>query len=77
MTSQPAERVGLDDRGALRPGCRADILIFDPEQFRDQADYLAPARLATGLDYAIVNGTVAFHQGRIVRRRAEILHRGM
>jgi N-acyl-D-amino-acid deacylase len=76
MTSQPARRAGLTDRGILRPGCRADILIFDPEKFRDQADYLAPARLATGLDYAIINGTVAFHRGRILRRRAEFLHHG-
>jgi N-acyl-D-amino-acid deacylase len=73
MTSQPAGRVGLKDRGLLRPGCRADILVFDPDQFRDQADYLSPTRLATGLDYAIIGGKVACRQGTILSRHAGVL----
>ncbi|MDR1444692.1 MAG: amidohydrolase family protein [Treponema sp.] len=73
MTSQPAGRVGLNDRGLLRPGCRADILVFDPDRFRDQADYLNPAQPATGLDYAIIGGKIAYRQGIILSRHAEVL----
>ncbi|MDR0689080.1 MAG: amidohydrolase family protein [Spirochaetaceae bacterium] len=68
MTAQPAKRVGLNDRGLLRPGCRADMLIFDPENFKDHADYLAPARLATGLDYAIIGGKTAYREGKLLCR---------
>ncbi|MDR3174288.1 MAG: amidohydrolase family protein, partial [Treponema sp.] len=77
MTSQPARRLGLDDRGLLRPGCRADILIFKPEQFRDQADYLVPTRLAAGLDYAIIKGKTAYQRGRILSRHGGVLNRGV
>jgi N-acyl-D-amino-acid deacylase len=75
MTSQPACRVGLKDRGLLRPGCRADILIFNPAQFRDRADYLAPTQLSTGLDYAIIGGKIAYRQGQLLSRHAELLRR--
>jgi N-acyl-D-amino-acid deacylase len=68
MTALPAKRVGLNDRGLLRPGYHADIVIFDPEQFTDHADYLAPASLTTGLDYAIVDGKTAYQDGKIIRR---------
>jgi N-acyl-D-aspartate/D-glutamate deacylase len=68
MTALPAKRVGLNDRGLLRPGCRADILIFDPENFRDHADYLTPARLTTGLDYAVIGGKTAFRDGKLLCR---------
>jgi N-acyl-D-amino-acid deacylase len=75
MSAQPARRLGLKDRGLLLPGLRADLLIFDPERFRDQADYLAPARLAVGLDYAVINGKIAYRQGTILSRHAEVLRR--
>jgi N-acyl-D-amino-acid deacylase len=70
MTAMPAKRVGLDDRGLLQPGHWADILVFDPAKFRDQADYLDPTRLSTGLDYAIINGKTAFRGGELLRRDA-------
>jgi N-acyl-D-amino-acid deacylase len=76
MTSQPAKGVGLGGRGILQPGYRADIIIFRLENFRDQADYISPARLATGLDYAIINGKIACRQGNILSRRGEVLCRG-
>jgi N-acyl-D-amino-acid deacylase len=68
MTALPAQRVGLNDRGLLRPGYRADILIFDPEDFRDNAEYLAPTRLATCLDYAIIGGKTAYREGELLCR---------
>jgi N-acyl-D-amino-acid deacylase len=75
MSAQPAQRLGLKDRGLLKPGFRADILIFDPERFRDQADYLSPARLATGLDYVLIGGKTAYRQGKLLSRHAGVLRR--
>lgn len=64
MTSQPAARMRLAGRGVLKPGNYADILIFDPEKFRDHATYTEPARLAAGLTYCIVNGEIAVDHDR-------------
>ena len=75
MTGRPAKRVGLDNRGILQPGRRADILIFKPENFRDQADYASPAGAATGLDYAVINGKTACRRGKILSRHGEVLRR--
>ena len=58
MTSLPASVFGLKDRGVLRPGAWADILIFDPAKLRDAATYLDPHQMSEGIDYAIVNGVL-------------------
>jgi len=58
MTSLPAAVYGLKDRGVLRPGAWADILIFDPKKVRDTATYLEPHQLAEGMEYVLVNGIV-------------------
>jgi N-acyl-D-amino-acid deacylase len=73
MTAMPAGRLGLKDRGLLRPGLRADILIFDAERFQDQADYLKPAVLATGLDYALVGGKIAYRKGALLERNGGVI----
>ena len=70
MTAMPAYRAGLKDRGLLRPGYKADILIFDPDNFRDEADYLHPAKLSSRLDYAIVNGKITYRDGKLICRDA-------
>jgi N-acyl-D-amino-acid deacylase len=75
MTSLPAQRAGLNDRGLLLPNYRADIIIFDPAAFRDNADYLNPATLASGLDYAIINGKIVYCDGRMLCRPAGVLRR--
>lgn len=59
MTSQPAERMGLVDRGTLCAGSYADVIVFDPDKFKDNATFQSPAHMATGLDYAFVNGRLA------------------
>lgn len=64
MTSQPAARMGLEGRGTLTEGSFADVLVFDPASFRDNATFVSPANLATGLDYCIVNGEIAIEQGK-------------
>jgi N-acyl-D-aspartate/D-glutamate deacylase len=62
-TSAPAERVGLGDRGVLRPGAPADIVVFDPDRLADRATFTAPHQFAAGIDLVLVNGTVAVDGG--------------
>jgi N-acyl-D-amino-acid deacylase len=63
MTSLPASVYGLKDRGVLRPGAWADILIFDPAKVRDTPTFDNPHQLAEGIDYALVNGVIARDAG--------------
>lgn len=63
MTSLPAAWFGLRDRGVLRPGAFADIVIFDPSTIADRATFMKPAQLAAGIDAVIVNGRVVWAQG--------------
>lgn len=63
MTSLPATVFGLKDRGQLRPGAFADILIFDLDKVNDAATYQDPHQLAEGMDDIIVNGELARRNG--------------
>lgn len=64
MTSAPAQRLGLSDRGLLWPGFKADIVVFDPEQIADQGTYTDPAQYATGVKVVLVNGRVTVWEGQ-------------
>lgn len=64
MTSVPARRFGLTDRGELLPGKAADILVFDPQAIRDKATYEQPNQLAEGMSWVLVNGQVALSHGK-------------
>jgi len=64
VTSFPAQRVGLWDRGILREGTQADIMIFDIESVRERATLKEPRRYPVGIDYVIVNGEIALERGR-------------
>jgi N-acyl-D-aspartate/D-glutamate deacylase len=59
MTSMPARRMGLLNRGLLKESAPADILIFDSEKFTDNADYINPLPHAEGMETVIVNGQIA------------------
>ena len=59
MTGMPAKRLGLTDRGVLREGAVADIVIFDAESVNDQATFTDPHRYPVGIETVIVNGVVA------------------
>jgi N-acyl-D-amino-acid deacylase len=59
MTSLPASVFGMKDRGELRPGAWADVLVFDPARVRDAATYQEPHQLAEGMQYVLVNGVMA------------------
>jgi N-acyl-D-amino-acid deacylase len=58
MTSLPASVFGIADRGAIRPGAFADVVIFDPASIRDAATYLEPQQLAAGVPDVLVNGVL-------------------
>jgi N-acyl-D-aspartate/D-glutamate deacylase len=63
MTSLNAAKVGLADRGLLRPGQFADIAIFDPDRVIDRATYTEPFQYSEGIETVIVNGQVVFENG--------------
>ncbi|HKQ96695.1 MAG TPA: amidohydrolase family protein, partial [Candidatus Polarisedimenticolia bacterium] len=56
MTSLPAARLGLRDRGVLKPGARADLVVLDPERVGACSDYRTPRRPAAGIEHVFVNG---------------------
>ena len=67
MSSMAAQRLGLHDRGFVSPGMAADLVVFDPEQIRDMAEFGANAmRYAEGVDYLLVNGTVVIDDGALL-----------
>jgi N-acyl-D-amino-acid deacylase len=70
MTAFPAARLGLTDRGLLRPGLKADITVFDPAKVRDTATYAQPHQYAEGVLYVVVNGQVAVENGTMTAARA-------
>jgi N-acyl-D-amino-acid deacylase len=70
VTSLPAERIGLDDRGVLKPGARADLAMFDFERVSESGTLEAPNQLAEGTAHVIVNGVVALRGGVVTDGRA-------
>lgn len=56
FTSLPASRMRLNDRGVLKVGLWADIVVFDPEQIMDKATFTAPKQLSVGMQWVLVNG---------------------
>jgi N-acyl-D-aspartate/D-glutamate deacylase len=69
MTSFPAARLRLTDRGVLRPGLKADLAVFDPATVRDTATYDKPHSYAEGFSVVIVNGKIAFENGEMTNER--------
>ena len=80
MTSLPAQRLGLPDRGLLRPGMAADVVCFDPESVQDTATYEEPCRTPEGIPYVLVNGVVVVddsdHTGALPGRALRRAGRG-
>ena len=62
MTSMPAQRLGLRNRGLLRECFVADIVVFDPDKVRDEAIFTDPHRFPSGIPYVIVNGTIVIDE---------------
>ncbi|GAG43603.1 unnamed protein product [marine sediment metagenome] len=70
MTSLPARRFGIPERGLLAPGMKADLVLFDPATIADRATYEEPLRPAAGIECVVVNGKVALRDGRLSRTRS-------
>jgi dihydroorotase/N-acyl-D-amino-acid deacylase len=69
MTSYPAQRASIADRGVLRPGLKADIAVFDPATVRDLATFEKPHQYAQGFSLVVVNGQIVLEGGRITGAR--------
>lgn len=69
MTSLPAQTFHLKDRGMIRVGAHADIVIFDPDKVSDPATFSDPHHFAEGFDHVIVNGGVTIHDGNLTEER--------
>jgi N-acyl-D-amino-acid deacylase len=69
MTSQPAMRVHLQDRGILRPGLAADITVFDPATIRDVSTFEDPMHYSVGVRHVLVNGRAVVSDGTITGER--------
>ncbi|OGB91319.1 MAG: hypothetical protein A3H39_02220 [candidate division NC10 bacterium RIFCSPLOWO2_02_FULL_66_22] len=70
MTSDPCRRMGLADRGWVRPGSIADIVLFDPDRVQDSATYEEPIRYPVGVHTVLVNGVVTVEAGEHTGVRA-------
>jgi N-acyl-D-aspartate/D-glutamate deacylase len=78
MTSLPAAVFGMPDRGLLRAGAAADVVVFDLDRVRDTAEYTDPHRLAEGMVWVFVNGRTAIRNGTFEDVRAgRVLRKGM
>jgi dihydroorotase/N-acyl-D-amino-acid deacylase len=70
MSSAPANRVGLVDRGLIREGMIADITLFNPATVMDRTTFQKPHQYPVGIDYVIVNGQLALSKGQWTGVRA-------
>lgn len=64
MTSRAATRLGLYDRGMMRPGMKADLVLFDPTAVEDRATFTDPCQFPRGFEYVWVNGVLALERGQ-------------
>ena len=76
MTSMPADRYGLADRGVIRTGAAADVAVFDPDRIQDRATFGNPRATALGMDYVFVNGHGAIKAGQLAGTTAGRVLRG-
>jgi N-acyl-D-aspartate/D-glutamate deacylase len=76
ITSWPAQREHLENRGLLKPGYFADVTIFDPATIIDRATFVSPAQLSEGIAYTIVNGQIEYDHGKLTGATAGKVLRG-
>lgn len=76
-SGQPARVLGLEGRGRVEVGAFADVAVFDPATIRDEATFLEPTKLATGMRWVLVNGVLAVDDGEPTHTLAgQVLTRG-
>jgi N-acyl-D-amino-acid deacylase len=76
FSALPAQRMRLTDRGVLKAGMWADVVIFDPTTIRDLATFAEPNQLSQGMDYVLVNGVAVIDQGKMTGARPGKVLRG-
>ena len=70
MTSVPAARFGIRDRGVIRAGAYADVTIWHEGSFRENATYMSPHAFSEGVEAVLVNGAVAYSAGAFTGNRS-------
>jgi len=70
MSALPAQRLKLYDRGLIRPGMKADVVVFDPERVEDKATFEKPHQYATGFQDVVVNGKALIADGVLTNERS-------
>lgn len=73
MTSYPAARLGIADRGLVSPGMKADLVVFDPGRIADKATYDEPHQYAVGVSHVLVNGQIVFSDGKMTGARPGVV----
>jgi N-acyl-D-amino-acid deacylase len=76
FSALPAQRMRLTDRGVLKAGMWADVVIFDPATVRDLATFADPNQLSQGMEYVLVNGVAVIDRGKMTGARAGKVLRG-
>ena len=76
MTSLPARTFNFHDRGQIREGAAADIVVFDPDKVEDRATFINPHQYSTGFDFVLVNGRIAVDNGKLTDVRGGAILRG-
>src|ERR1041384_5795666 len=76
MTGAVADRLGIRDRGQLREGMYADVMIFDPDTIIDRATYEKPHQLSEGVKYVLVNGVAVVSDGKVTGAKPGKIVRG-
>ena len=77
MSGLSARRFQLDDRGEIRSGAYADVVVFDAATVKDIATFKQPKQLSQGIDCVLVNGNIAYRAGRVAAERSgRFLRRG-
>ena len=64
MAALPAQKMRLADRGVLKAGMWADVVVFDPDKIADVATFEQPNQLSVGMDYVLVNGVPVIDAGK-------------
>jgi N-acyl-D-amino-acid deacylase len=72
-TSLPAQIIGLADRGSLREGYKADVVVFDLARLRDRTTYLEPRQFSEGIEYVLVNGRLTLDKGTLTAARPGVV----
>jgi dihydroorotase/N-acyl-D-amino-acid deacylase len=76
MSSAVATRLSIGERGVLRPGLYADVVVFDPATIADRATYDQPHQLSVGMKYVFVNGTAVIRDGKVTGAKPGRIVRG-